>query len=115
MRSRYFSRSVRFLKSVTIAALAAAALPAWAQYPSKPIHVVVTYLAGGSADTLARIVAPKLAEAWGQPVIVENRAGAAGNLGADLVAKAPPDGYTLMFTAAFSARHQLAPVQANAL
>lgn len=98
MRSRYFSRSVRFLKSVTIAALAAAALPAWAQYPSKPIHVVVTYLAGGSADTLARIVAPKLAEAWGQPVIVENRAGAAGNLGADLVAKAPPDGYTLMFT-----------------
>src|ERR1035437_4952029 len=98
MRSRYFGRSVRFLKSVTIAALAVVALPTWAQYPSKPIHVVVTFLAGGSADTLARIVAPKLAAAWGQPVIVENRAGAAGNLGADFVAKAPPDGYTVMFT-----------------
>jgi tripartite-type tricarboxylate transporter receptor subunit TctC len=98
VRSRYFSRISHFWKLVTIAALAAAALPTWAQYPSKPIHVVVTFLAGGSADTLARIVAPKLAEAWGQPVIVENRAGAAGNLGADFVAKAPPDGYTVMFT-----------------
>lgn len=98
MRSRIFSRIIYFLKSVMIAMMATAALPAWAQYPSKPIHIVVTYLAGGSADTLARIVAHKLAEDWGQPVIVENRAGAAGNVGADFVAKAPPDGYTVMFT-----------------
>lgn len=59
---------------------------------------MVTYLAGGSADTLARIVARKIEDAWKQPVVVENRAGADGNIGAEYVAQSPPDGYTLMFT-----------------
>ncbi len=71
---------------------------AFAQYPAKPIRIVVTYLAGGSADTLARIVARKLEDAWQQPVVVENRAGADGNIGAEYVAQSAPDGYTVMFT-----------------
>ena len=79
-------------------ALAAYSGTAAAQYPAKPIRIVVTYLAGGSADTLARIVARKLEDAWKQPVIVENRAGADGNIGAQYVAQSAPDGYTLMFT-----------------
>src|SRR3972149_2344376 len=86
------------LRAGLIAILAAASLTASAQYPTKPIRVVVTFLPGGSADILARIVAPKLSAAWGQPVIVDNRAGAGGNVGAEAVAKAAPDGYTLMFT-----------------
>ena len=71
---------------------------AWAQYPAKPIRVVVPFLAGGSPDTLLRIVAPELSAAWGQPIVVENHAGAGGNIGASVVAKAPPDGYTILFT-----------------
>ena len=86
------------LRTGLIAILAAASLTASAQYPTKPIRVVVPFLPGGSADILARIVAPKLSAAWGQPVIVDNRAGAGGNVGAEAVAKAAPDGYTLMFT-----------------
>jgi tripartite-type tricarboxylate transporter receptor subunit TctC len=58
-----------------------------AEYPDKPIRIVVTFLAGGSADVLARIIAPKLESAWKQPVIVENRAGAGGNMGAEVVAR----------------------------
>lgn len=88
----------RIWKACLLAAMAVASASAWAQYPSKPIRVVVTFLPGGSADLLARIVTPKLSAAWGQPIIVDNRAGAGGNLGAEVVAKAAPDGYTLMFT-----------------
>jgi len=85
-----------------IALLAAAwlaALPAQAQnYPTKPIRIVVPYAAGGTSDILARQIGPKLTDAWSQPVIVENRPGANGNVGADFVAKSAPDGYTLLLT-----------------
>ena len=64
-------------------------------FPTKPLRIVIGFEAGGAGDTVARIVAQKLAEAWKQPVIVMNRPGAGGTIGADLVAKAQPDGYTL--------------------
>lgn len=66
----------RIWNTCLLLAMALASTSAYAQYPSRPVHVVVTFLPGGSADTLARIVATKLSAAWGQPVIVENRAGA---------------------------------------
>ena len=67
-------------------------------YPSKPIRLIVPYAAGGTSDILARQLGPKLSDAWGQPVVVENKPGANGNVGADFVAKSPPDGYTLLLT-----------------
>src|SRR5438132_6448607 len=75
----------------------------WAQdpapgYPSRPIRVIVPFPAGGAADALPRIVGEKLAARWGQPVVVENRAGASGSIGAQAVARAEPDGYTLLAT-----------------
>jgi tripartite-type tricarboxylate transporter receptor subunit TctC len=65
------------------------------QYPGKPIKIIVPYTAGGTTDLLARTIGHKLTEAWGQPVIVDNRPGANGIIGMDLVAKSAPDGYTL--------------------
>ncbi|MBP6895326.1 MAG: Bug family tripartite tricarboxylate transporter substrate binding protein [Gammaproteobacteria bacterium] len=65
-------------------------------YPNKPIHIVVPFPPGGSTDVLARRIGDKLASAWGQPVVVDNRAGAGGTVGADYVAKSAPDGYTLL-------------------
>jgi tripartite-type tricarboxylate transporter receptor subunit TctC len=67
-------------------------------YPNKPIRLIVPYAAGGTSDILARQIGPKLTETWGQPVIVENKPGANGNVGADFVAKSAPDGYTLLLT-----------------
>lgn len=69
-------------------------------WPLRPIRLVVTFPPGGSSDTAARIVAPKLAQRLGQPVVVDNRPGAGGGLGLDLVAKAPADGYTLVLASA---------------
>src|ERR1700676_3368485 len=65
-------------------------------YPSKPVHVIVPFTAGSATDILARTFGQKLSELWGQPVIVENRPGAGGTIGAAVVAKAPADGYTLL-------------------
>ena len=67
-------------------------------YPSKPIRLIVPYAAGGTSDILARQLGPKITEAWSQPVVIENKTGANGNLGADFVAKSAPDGYTLLLT-----------------
>src|SRR5712675_434870 len=67
-------------------------------YPNRPIRLIVPYAAGGTSDILARQIGPKLTEAWGQPVVVENKTGANGNVGADFVAKSAPDGYTLLLT-----------------
>ncbi|HEX2649084.1 MAG TPA: tripartite tricarboxylate transporter substrate binding protein [Burkholderiales bacterium] len=78
--------------------LAAAAFPAAAQYPNKAIRIIVPYAAGGTSDILARAIGPKLTEAWGQPVIVENKPGANGNVGAEFVARSAPDGYTFLLT-----------------
>src|SRR6186713_2128899 len=83
-----------------IAAAAIAALPALSfaadPWPTKPITYVVPFAPGGNTDTLARIIGPKLSTALGQPVVIENKPGAGGNIGSDFVAKAKPDGYTIL-------------------
>ncbi|HEX4334030.1 MAG TPA: tripartite tricarboxylate transporter substrate binding protein [Usitatibacter sp.] len=89
---------------------AALAIPLWAAaqpYPSKPIHFVVPYPPAGPLDTVARLVGQRVSENVKQPVIVENKPGAGGNIGADLVAKAAPDGYTLLMGAV--ATHAINP------
>jgi tripartite-type tricarboxylate transporter receptor subunit TctC len=93
---------MRKLEILTLAVLSVVACvtPAAAQsYPIRTVHVVVPYPAGGSNDIIARILAQKLFESFGQQVVVENRGGANGNVGAAVVAASPPDGYTLLLTA----------------
>jgi tripartite-type tricarboxylate transporter receptor subunit TctC len=94
----------RFLLAIACATVALAlTLPAVAQapagYPSKPVKLVIPFPPGGPLDTVGRTIAQKLSEAWGQSVVVDNRPGAGGNIGADLVAKSAPDGYTILMGA----------------
>ncbi|MBL0729236.1 tripartite tricarboxylate transporter substrate binding protein [Piscinibacter sp. HJYY11] len=85
------------VKAIALAAMALAATGAMAQtYPDKPIHIVVTFTTGGAPDILARLIGEKLTASWGQPTIIDNKPGAGGNTGADSVAKAAPDGYTVV-------------------
>ena len=80
------------------AALAlAVAVPASAQYPDRPLHLLLTFASGGQADILARLVAEKMRPSLGQPILIEPKPGAGGNLAMEATAKAPPDGYTLVF------------------
>src|SRR5436190_11285711 len=111
----------RFAAALCLAAVPALAGAAW---PEKPVKIVVPFVAGGATDVVARLLSQKLTEAWGQPVIIENRAGAGGNIGADVVAKSAPDGYTLLMTSGsivtanqymykklpFDPEHDLAPI-----
>ena len=86
-----------FLSAAVLAALAMLAWPAAAQtWPAKPMRIVVPFPAGGTSDVLARLIGQKMSDSWGQPVLVDNKPGSSGNLGADLVAKSAPDGHTLV-------------------
>jgi tripartite-type tricarboxylate transporter receptor subunit TctC len=86
------------MRRILAIALAAASLQAFAQqpYPNKPVHMIISFTPGSSTDIVGRIVAQKLSEMWGQPVVPENKPGAGGSIGSAAVAKADPDGYTLL-------------------
>jgi tripartite-type tricarboxylate transporter receptor subunit TctC len=85
-----------FAGMVVAFVLGSAGVKAEDKYPSKPVRIVVSFSAGGPTDTVARVMGAKMADLLGQQFVVENKVGAGGNIGADLVAKAPPDGYTLL-------------------
>jgi tripartite-type tricarboxylate transporter receptor subunit TctC len=89
---------MKSLMSVALLAAVALSLPAHAAttYPTKPIRIIVAYTPAGTTDILARALGQKMTETWNQPVIVDNRAGAAGNIGTEVAARATPDGYTLI-------------------
>jgi tripartite-type tricarboxylate transporter receptor subunit TctC len=103
MREENIDMQNGFVFSRVLIAAAAMALPAIAlaqAFPARPIHLVVPYPAGGTADVMARVLQPKLGAALGQPIVVDNRAGGNTIIGADAVARSAPDGYTLMLTTA---------------
>src|SRR5690348_14558043 len=83
----------RFAFGLLIFATAAASAQTW---PAKPIRIVVPFAAGGALDVVGRVIGAKLSDNWGRQVVIDNRLGAAGNIGAEYVAKAAPDGYTLL-------------------
>ncbi len=93
---RVLTRTLGLVGITTVSALLA--LPSFAQttWPSKPVKIIVPFAAGGTTDILARAIAPELSKAFGQAFVIENRGGAGGNIGADIVAKSPADGYTLL-------------------
>jgi tripartite-type tricarboxylate transporter receptor subunit TctC len=103
-QARHWPRRKSLLLPVALvsaaAFLTAPTASAQAPYPTKPIRIIVPFSPGGATDTLARLMGQKLQESWGQTVLVENKPGAGGNIGADAAAKAPADGYTLLLAAA---------------
>jgi tripartite-type tricarboxylate transporter receptor subunit TctC len=90
------ARVANLVMAIVVTTLAAPSAIAQATYPNKPVRVVVPFPAAGTTDILARAAAQKLSETWGQQAIVDNRPGAGGNIGSELVAKSAPDGYTLL-------------------
>jgi len=90
---------MRILRLIAlILAVCMPAQPHAQTYPAKPVRIIVPFAPGGATDIVTRLLAQKLTEAWGQQILVDNRAGAGGNIGGELAAKAPPDGYTLFMT-----------------
>ena len=102
------TRAVRALAAAALMVLTGASQHALAQeasFPNKAVRLIVTYPPGGTVDAVARIIGPKLAARWGQPVVIDNRAGGGGLIGADLLLKSPADGYTLMVDASNHAQN----------
>ena len=87
---------VRFIQIVAAAAIVACTVVQAQTYPNKPIRVIIPYAAGGTADVVGRAIGVKLTEAWGQQILIDNRAGGGGNIGTDQVARSSADGYTLL-------------------
>jgi tripartite-type tricarboxylate transporter receptor subunit TctC len=104
-------KSFLALSAIFIAGLSGSVVQAQ-KFPDKPVKVVVPFAPGGGADLLARTMSTSLTELWGQPVVVENRAGASGNIGAEAVARAEPDGYTMLLT---SSAFVISPGMSNKL
>ena len=104
-----FSRRMLTALSVLAVPLSMLSSPTWPQagYPAKPLRLIVPWPPGGGADVLTRMLTPKLSEALAQQVVIDNRGGAAGNIGAELAAKSLPDGYTIVF--AYSGTHSINP------
>ena len=93
---RIVGRTIAILIAAAMLPIATAASAQAPAYPDRPIRIVVPFPVGGIADTFGREIGKKLTEVWGQPVLIDNRTGAGGNIGADIVAKSAPDGYTLV-------------------
>src|SRR5688572_17188006 len=102
-------RAMAGAATILLVMFTAGSTTAWAQpaYPTKPVRLIVPWPPGGGADVLTRMLSPKLSEGLGQQVIIDNRGGAAGNIGAELTARAPADGYTIAF--AYSGTHSINP------
>ena len=96
---QFTRRTLALAAAITVGSVAGSALAADA-WPAKPVHIVVAFTAGGPTDVVARLIAQKLSDKWHQPVIVDNKPGAAGVIGSEFVAKAPADGYTLLMATA---------------